>query len=150
MYALTETTITEIKSVVAPVISNIRTIPVIGALRTAEIYPAIPSIIKLLKKLISKITFFIIKYPNTLPITAPMIKDGKKIPPGVSDPKHIKEKTYFINKATNKNLIVEVELKYSTILNPLPIAIGNKSPTNPATINGIIGFVLMLKKSNRL
>ena len=51
MYALTETTITERKSVVAPVISNIRTIPVIGALRTAEIYPAIPSIIKLLKKL---------------------------------------------------------------------------------------------------
>ena len=77
--------------------------------------------------------------PNIFPTIAPRTSNGKKIPPGVPEPKLTNVKIYFINK--NKNNIVIVNLPFPRLIIsecPPPNKIGAVIPTTPAHKNGII------------
>ena len=150
MYAVIETTVSESKWLKEPVISIIKTIPVIGALTIAVKYPAIARIIKLLKRLSSKIPFPIITCPKILPIVAPKISKGKNIPPGAPDAKLNIEKINLTIKIKTRKLIPFLRFRYSILLWPPPVASGKTKPRNPARIKGIIIFVLILRKVNFL
>jgi hypothetical protein len=68
-----------------PVISAMRTLPVIGALVMAEKYPAIPRTMRLLVGIEEVPTIFPQSTPKMFPRRAPTVRRGKKIPPGVEE-----------------------------------------------------------------